>query len=65
MVQRVPQKAELPEPELILLRDAFDMLAEDFAEEGFYARMRGGYWGAPAGSATRNLTEAAIRILEF
>ncbi len=55
----------VPEPELLLLRDAFDMLDEDFAEERFYVRMRGGYWGSPAGSATQKLTEAAIRILEF
>ena len=67
VISVLSEKGELmvPEPELILLRDAFDMLDEDFAEEGFYVRMRGGYWGAPAGSATRNLTEAAIRILEF
>ena len=55
----------VPERELLLLRDAFDMLDEDFAEERFYARLRGNYWESPAGSPTQNLTEAAIRILEF
>lgn len=51
--------------ELLLLRDAFDMLDEDLAEERFYARMRQAYWDAPDGSASRVLAEAALRVLEF
>ena len=54
-----------PEAELLLLRDAFDMLDEDFAEEGFYLLMRQDYWGARIGSRTQAVADAAIRILEF
>ena len=58
-------RVEVPESELLLLRDAFDMLDEDFAEERFYVLMRGSYWGSIAGSPIQNMTEAAIRVLEF
>jgi len=49
----------------LLLRDAFDMLDEDFAEERFYLLMRRGYWGARIGLRTEAVAAAAIRILEF
>jgi HEAT repeat protein len=55
----------VPENELMLLRDAFDMLDEDFAEERFYVLMRGDYWTSPEGSDDQSVAEAAIRILEF
>ena len=55
----------VPEDELLLLRDAFDMLAEDFAEERFYVLMRRDYWGARIGSRTQAVAGAAIRVLEF
>ena len=55
----------VPEDELLLLRDAFDMLDEDFAEERFYLLMRRDYWGARIGSRTQAVAGAAIRILEF
>ena len=54
-----------PEDELMLLRDAFDLLDEDFAEERFYVLMRSDYWTAPEGSDGKAVAEAAIRILEF
>ena len=54
-----------PEDELMLLRDAFDLLDEDFAEERFYVLMRSDYWTAPEGSDGQAVAEAAIRILEF
>ena len=34
----------------LVLRDAFDMLEEDYEEERFFATVRRGYWQAPAGS---------------
>lgn len=48
-----------------LLRDAFDMLAEDFEEEQFYVAVRREFWAAPAGSARRDVAEALINKLEF
>jgi HEAT repeat protein len=48
-----------------LLRDAFDMLSEDFEEEQFYIAVRREFWAAPAGSPRRQVTEALINKLEF
>ena len=48
-----------------LLRDAFDMLEEDFEEERFYGDIRRAYWAAAGGSAARRLAEAVILKLEF
>lgn len=50
---------------LELLREAFDMLEEDFEEERFFAFVRRAYWQAPAGSATRKTADALIQKLEF
>ena len=48
-----------------LLRDGFDMLEEDFAEEGFYVTIRRAYWAANEGSATRATAQEIIQKLEF
>jgi HEAT repeat protein len=48
-----------------LLRDGFDMLEEDFAEEGFYVTIRRAYWGAKEGSPTRATAQEIIQKLEF
>jgi len=48
-----------------LLRDAFDMLEEDFSEEMFYVTVRRAYWTAADGSAARRLAEAVLQKLEF
>jgi HEAT repeat protein len=48
-----------------LLRDAFDMLEEDFSEEMFYVAVRRAYWTAAEGSAARQLAEAVLQKLEF
>ena len=55
----------VPEAELLLLRDAFDMLDEDFAEERFYVLMRQDYWAGLGDARGQAIAEAAIRILEF
>jgi len=48
---------------LLLLRDGFDMLEEDYAEEQFYVAIRKAYWKAPEGDATRKAAEALITTL--
>lgn len=48
-----------------LIRDAFDMLSEDFDEERCYAELRRAYWAAPSASATRRSAEMMIEKLEF
>lgn len=48
-----------------LLRDAFDMLAEDFEEERFYVAVRKAYWAAPPDSPRRRAAEALMQKLEF
>ncbi len=50
---------------LELLREAFDMLEEDFIEERFFATVRRNFWQAAEGSAARKTAEALIRKLEF
>jgi hypothetical protein len=54
-----------PGPTVELVRDAFDMLSEDFEEERFYVFVRRAYWAAPAGSAERRVAELLIVRLEF
>jgi HEAT repeat protein len=53
------------QPSLLLLRDAFDMLEEDFEEERFFVTVRRGYWQAADGSPARTLAAALIQTLEF
>ena len=50
---------------LELLREAFDMLEEDFEEERFFVFVRRAYWQAAAGSPTRKAADALIQKLEF
>lgn len=49
----------------LLLRDAFDMLEEDYDEERFFAEVRHIYWQSTAGSADHKVAESVIRTLEF
>jgi HEAT repeat protein len=48
-----------------LLKDGFDRLEEDFAEEQFYATARAAYWAAPDNSSARTLAAALIQRLDF
>ena len=48
-----------------MVRDAFDMLDEDMAEERFYVLMRANFWDETENPVTRSVAEAAMEILEF
>jgi HEAT repeat protein len=50
---------------LELLREAFDMLEEDYVEERFFAAVRRTFWASAPGSPARAVAEALIRKLEF
>lgn len=50
---------------LLLLRDAFEMLDEDLAEERFYILMRDTYWDGARTERARAAAEAAMLVLEF
>ena len=65
LLLQVLEKLKNPAGALELLREAFDMLEEDFEEERFFAHVRRTYWQAPAGSPTRKTAEALIQKLEF
>jgi HEAT repeat protein len=49
----------------LVLRDAFDMLEEDYEEERFFATVRRSYWQAATGSPDRKVADALIQTLEF
>jgi HEAT repeat protein len=49
----------------LLLRDAFDVLEEDFEEERFFATVRRTYWQAPEGSPQRKVADSLLQVLEF
>jgi HEAT repeat protein len=59
------EKQKDPSASLELLREAFDMLEEDFEEERFFVFVRRTYWQAAAGSPTRKAADALIQKLEF
>jgi HEAT repeat protein len=65
LLLKVLEREPLREPAIDLLRDAFDMLEEDFDEERFFATVRRAYWQAAAGSTARAVADALIRKLEF
>ncbi|MGE0394910.1 MAG: hypothetical protein AB7P67_15190, partial [Vicinamibacterales bacterium] len=50
---------------LALVKDGFDLLEEDVAEEAFYAAVRASYWKAADGSPVRASAAALIDGLEF
>ncbi len=59
------ERAPEPAPALELLREAFDMLEEDFVEERFFVTVRRAFWQAAPGSPARRTAEALIQKLEF
>lgn len=65
LTMKVLEQQAKPDEGLELLREAFDMLEEDFIEERFFVTVRRAYWQAKPGTATRRTAEALIRKLEF
>ena len=49
----------------LLLRDAFDMLEDDYEKERFFATVRRTYWQAPQETPDRKVADTLIQILEF
>jgi HEAT repeat protein len=64
LLETLQQQADAA-PAIELLREAFDMLEEDFEEERFFATVRRTYWAAGAGSPARRVAESLIQRLEF
>jgi HEAT repeat protein len=53
------------EQTLLLLRDGFDQLGDDFSQEQFFVAVRKAYFAEPEGSARRPLIQSVINGLEF
>jgi HEAT repeat protein len=49
----------------LLMRDAFDMLEDDYEKERFFATVRRAYWEAGVGTPDRTVADALILTLEF
>ena len=64
MISALANRSDL-RSSLLLVRDAFDMLNEDMAEERFYVLMRANFWDETENPVTRSVAEAAVEILEF
>jgi HEAT repeat protein len=58
-------RAVEPKAALMLMRDGFDMLEEDFNEEQFYVAIRRAYWKTAEGGPERKVAESLITTLEF
>jgi HEAT repeat protein len=65
LLLKVLERQPDPGPAVELLRDAFDMLEEDFEEERFFVFVRRAYWQAAESSPTRKVADALIQKLEF
>jgi hypothetical protein len=65
LMLKLLERETLREPAIELLREAFDMLEEDFDEERFFASVRRAYWQAAAGSPARIVADTLVRKLEF
>jgi HEAT repeat protein len=65
LVLEILEEQSLQKPAMELLREAFDMLEEDYEEERFFVTMRRAYWEAAEGSPRRKAAEALIVALEF
>jgi HEAT repeat protein len=65
LMLKVLEREADPAPALELLREAFDMLEEDFVEERFFVTVRRAFWQGAPGSPARKIADALIQKLEF
>jgi hypothetical protein len=65
LMLEILEQEKLLAPAAELLREAFDMLEEDFEEERFFVTTRRAYWQAPENAPRRKAAETLIRVLEF
>lgn len=65
LLLRVLEKEKDLDGALELLREAFDMLEEDFEEERFFVFIRKSYWQGATASPARKIADALIQKLEF
>jgi len=65
LILKVLADDSVRQPGIDLLKEAFDMLEEDFEEERFFATVRRMYWQSPAGSPARAVSEGLVRQLDF
>jgi HEAT repeat protein len=65
LLLEVLEQEPVLKPGVELLREAFDMLEEDYEEERFFVTIRRAYWQAPESSARRKAAETLITSLEF
>ena len=56
---------EVRTPAIVLLREGFESLEEDFAEEQFFGAARAAYWKTPEASEGRTIIAGLIDRLEF
>jgi hypothetical protein len=65
LTSKVLEQGKNRDAALELLREAFDMLEEDYVEERFFATVRRTYWASAPGSPARAVAQALIQKLEF
>jgi HEAT repeat protein len=64
LLERLAERHDRQES-LVLLREGFDMLEEDFAEEQFFTTVRKAYFAAADESPQKPMIQALINTLEF
>jgi HEAT repeat protein len=65
LLLKVLEQQAVRESAIELLREAFDMLEEDYEEEQFFATVRRTYWQSAAGSPARIVADTLVKKLEF
>lgn len=64
LLSYLEMRADL-EGAILVVRDGFDILDEDLAEERFFMTARASFWANPEGSRARSVAGKLIELLEF